>query len=635
MLTGLAPTVKVHPASPVEERKDVVAEEMEAEIPESDSTSNAPAPPGQVGKWMLPSTKGKASPTSSPPSSLQATTPNYGLLGSWFPDTQTSDDGEEELPPRLEDVPAWAEAESDASGNRARGSSNSPASSESLKLSITYSQTSHSSLDLPSVDADANAKEPEPGKKQNVESAPLKKLPEKRVFDENKSRPTTTAGKTVHPRPGLSGKSVEAPKNARKTVKANPPPSGFFDHIMNQKKTASPRLAPTVKSSAADTPKLVVRLKYGKSLAKNVQRILQLKPTPRRDFVPGSNKLSESSTGATVPTQAKVPAESSSVAKKDDKKRAHDDVDDSVERLTKRKKLDAAETTPAPRTPNVPAVRTPATSSQSTSLHRQALTPTPQKDSKTGKLVAPTPKDKTPRSTFATPDIASTSEPGSSDPRTTRTTQAWNIEYKKQLQIAIDLKRKFQAFLAAHPTDKTSTEAKKQSVDGVESLLCFMQAFVSQGEHVRSNSIMLQQWQSILPFTKFIQHECQTFNPHLGAIATLLRSLCCSILASLCAGSSAEEVATLGPTESEVLKKVHGFLQDMQMQGLAAERALPRAVMEREFPKTAKVLGVLPYGVLSRGILAVRVGRVFLGEWCEREEVKWGGGLEEGLCAQL
>lgn len=542
----------------------------------------------------------------------------------WVPDTSPWPDTTK-LPPRLPDLPAWV----DLSPRRhIKGVSGSPAESSSpdaLSLSATYSQTSVSSVS--STDARRSASSKPVEKTQSAVNRHHASKPS--TASENKPRPTNPASGRSEKKSAAA--STTSAKTIKKLVKVNPSSSSFFSSL---KPSGSPILRPTQPVPA--TEKLLVRLKYGKQQAKTVQRILQMKSTPKKAVDSSDNSTSSN---RSTSTNSSTRHDADSKVKSQGKRLHPNDDATTPEPSAKRKRLDDGQAQRSPRTPTMQPARSPATATPSSTLQRQILTP--KVDNKV--LKAPV-NAGTPRSNVATPNHGNSADPprSASKPLSERGTgthdiKALKAEQVKQSQIAIDLKRKMQAAMKpkqdSNGKDERPAATKEAAVDGVESIICFIRAFVVMGQYDRSPKTLVKGWESVLPLAKEVCNASQNF-PHLHAISLMLQAACCSIVASFHPRIRSEDYASFGG-ESEFLKRVLGNLTKLQQHLSDAERVLPRATWLAEYPKSYKESQELGHGPFIKATVAARMGTAFLAEWTRKEKLPWKQRAEEGLCVTL
>lgn len=486
----------------------------------------------------------------------------------------------------------------------------STSSPDSVRMSVTYSSNS-------SVGGD-----PIEEKKPTVS--------EKGVARKRPAPIADAASEHVHP------VQAAVPEVAR-TVKAD-----------NSEEISRAEVAST---SVPEDDELLVKLKFSKGFRKDVQRILQLKPSPR----PISHNK---------PTQELPQKDNNTTASRNDKGLKHTRRPDDKEIYVppaKRQKLDLPATKgAAPRTPLPPnnMLSAAVQSSPSSSLHRQVLTPKKDKDltkksSVSSLFQVSKPRQSTPQKpppAISTP--INTTQPTTTLPQTsTRPSDGakWHAEHKRLSNIGRTLKHKMQEVTLNRTSPSTSTSDKHHhlaALHGIESLLAFMLSFgareLSFAPEKRAASA-LSTYSSMGPFGKEVSRACAPW-PHLTGMVDLLLATCQGVVVKA-AGTTGGYADPAAPADAErnekkELERLTTAIRDMQKHADSAAKLLPLDVMSKEYPTAAMEAGhVSPFaGLGMQPSAAVKMGMAFLHEYSSKsagKELGWEAALEFGDAGEL
>lgn len=535
------------------------------------------------------------------------------------------------LPPQLTDIPSWLNG---YSSRIVHDHSKSPqsVSSPDTRLSATLSQTSYSSLSSTLIDVvQETLDEAAPAKPPRGPVLTSRVLSDTRTSDLASPQRSATQheGKTKVSNDD-SADNPEAPRSARKSVKSTAGINVSSAPVEKRVSGESHHLLPAAEILSGS--KLIVRLKYGRGHVRNIQRILQLKPTPKREVPHASSAPSVAKTLPTLQLQDDEPA----VGKVQTKRAREEDRERSSEPVSKRKKLDQHEAEEGPRTPTASSY-SPITVTSASSLHRQVLTP--KKDVKGMRSVvqALNLKSGTPQDRQGTPS-ASTENIGESSQGPERSSVSdesgiWAKEHDKTNELAKQLRKNAQALFKSMGTNKSGVDAKRGAIEGMESILCFMVAFLALGQYAHSPKTLIRAWQSLVPWGSEICRASQPF-PHLYGLSLLLRTAYCTVIATQHGRMSSADIASFG-SESDVLQQVSLNLRRIQQSAEDGDRSLPRSALAAEYPLTFTEYQKLPPGMLVKTMGVVKMGLRFLGEWTRAENVDWKQRLEVGICSQL
>lgn len=418
-------------------------------------------------------------------------------------------------------------------------------------------------------------------------------------------------------------------------------------------------------SSEAEEEELLVKLKFSKGLRMNVQRILQLKPSPRTT---PQNRLAqelsrkEKTSASDIGTSDRKDTDSKHVQQPDTKETYASPAD--------RQKVDLPAVTAAPHTPQpLTNPRSPVHVTPSSSLHRQVLTPKKDKDlSKKSSVsslfqVARNSPSAPQKSLPSTPTATTSTQSNTATPQSAnRAAQSakWHAEYKRLTETGRILKHKMTAVLKNAPPSATSSSDKAlhlAAVCGLESLLAFMLSFVAR-EHAyapdRRAKYVLETYPSMTPFGKEVTRACASWS-QLAAMAELLLSSCQAAVIQAAgelggfpdsaphvkdAGAAASEPGATTRDGKNELAKLTRAIKDMQRHAHMAAKGLPLDVMRKEYPAVVKEAEkVSPLGCLGlKPAVAVKMGKMFLDEYTAKDaarDVGWKGTLEIGDAGEL
>ncbi|KAI9791255.1 MAG: hypothetical protein M1833_001568 [Piccolia ochrophora] len=397
---------------------------------------------------------------------------------------------------------------------------------------------------------------------------------------EGKQRPLSSDAKPIS----------AAPEHRTKVTK--PQPTGaktsFFDSLRNGQQQKSPAIAPTSVPKVLKPKKGegVVKLKYGRGLRKTVQRLLNMKPQPKKEPEPrdsaslrtkGLEKLTKD---VPKPAEAQRDAEGRAHGEKatkrvdDDKDkskgnpkdkevrngaaqqsektiigkvgekrpRAADD-DRSRDPPIKRQKPESLDTSIRPRTPIPPAFKSPALSNPASAQKSRGSTP--MKDVKSvvmRRVDSSEANARTPQG--ARSDIH---EPPSSAEKTNEHRQppadgknkeleAWREENKKYSDMGRKIKHAAQGVLNAKAESEAAEKkaAQKGAVMALESVLCYILAFQAGNECRRLQRLQaeINNWRSLMPFLEFVEHKCRPFT-HLHGLCNQIGAVCREVIHAL------------------------------------------------------------------------------------------------------
>jgi hypothetical protein len=240
--------------------------------------------------------------------------------------------------------------------------------------------------------------------------------------------------------------------------------------------------------------------------------------------------------------------------------------------------------------------------------------------------------------------------------------RSWREEYQKFAALGRDLKHAARPYAANNGGDNPSgtTDEKLAAAIQVESILCFMLAFIADS---KCQSISRQPsdstgWRSIVAYWHLVTRSAVRY-PHLHGLCLLLGAISHETIHALdlerLAVTSLPSEHSPAPTPgsdgntvtSEESKRQKREFADLKSRLPETYREASRLWLAGQYPETwshrsknfsargSERLRVgryageyfLPLGRASLPLEAVRFGHAFLEEWCEKEGVKWRGKL--------
>jgi len=291
-------------------------------------------------------------------------------------------------------------------------------------------------------------------------------------------------------------------------------------------------------------PRLIVRLKYGRSNRKRVEALLKF--SGKRKFVAGSAlskpaKDNETASRKQDKSDSKsIESESLALVVPQGEKRARTtEGDEKQESSNKRPKVSSktnlSEKAPAPIPPA--SFKSPVQQQQQPGTAKVEFS-TPKKDRKGTALRqtdsrdtdARTPSGLTNKSTPGTTEKSSKlSPPPSSDSQANRSREserrAWRDEFHKYASLGRELKHAASRHTTAKGAGEsvTSADEKLAAATAVEAILCFILAFIADD---RSRALARQvgdstAWRSILAYWRVVKQNTAPY-PHLHGLCLLL-----------------------------------------------------------------------------------------------------------------
>ncbi|KAI9799542.1 MAG: hypothetical protein M1825_004468 [Sarcosagium campestre] len=341
--------------------------------------------------------------------------------------------------------------------------------------------------------------------------------------------------------------------------------ASFFDSIKNPSSRASPAVTLSKSSGVvkpASPPRgLVVKLKYGRSNRKAVQRLLNMKPSPKK--TDRAEKILASDGKLRVQEDVNLKdrqkdkdketsrsqvgdADKSRPQKTGDKRPRLAEVEHGGDAPLKRQRVpESLDTSKRPMTPIPAAFKSPALSNPP-SVQKSRGT-TPMKDVKGAAMRRIDSSE-----SFARTPLASRAEVNESpnglgksdgkakaqaqvaDGEKGKEAEAWRHENKKLSELARSIKHEAQKILIPLGDGEILEDhlARKGAVIYLESVLCYFLAFAADDEARRltrpgsaSNAWRTVSWRTLLPLWEFVERKCRQYSA-LHGLCLQLGALC-------------------------------------------------------------------------------------------------------------
>ncbi|KUL84783.1 hypothetical protein ZTR_07255 [Talaromyces verruculosus] len=448
--------------------------------------------------------------------------------------------------------------------------------------------------------------------------------------------------------------------------------------------TAKTKGTPSTATGSTATKKLIVKLKYGRANRKRVGALLKFG---------GKRKLSDS-----LPSRASKESLSGeedgdlsrSESKLRGRKRERSPDDDRIEERPPRGTIGAGKTVPSDkvRTSNATSFKSPSSKRPAVSKPESAA-PTPVKDSRSRHqhLADADAEVKTPsgassgKSLPPKPDKTVQMSPADGDVMKARDQErrSWRDEYTKYTGLGRDSKHTADGYSrarAASSENVSSLDGKLAAASAVESILCFIVAFVANDRH-RSLARQIgdsETWRSIIPYWRVVERTTSAY-PHLHGLCLVLgavsrdtiNSLDLERLAVCPLPGEQSPVPTPGSDGNTVTSdrnnsnKSHNKKEFLEIRNRLPEnhkeanrlwlegcRELADDVLAKEYPETwssrsrnfaerghdsfkiGQYAGAffLPFGRTTTPMETVRFGVALLREWCRKENIDFKARLK-------
>ncbi|EGE81525.1 hypothetical protein, variant [Blastomyces dermatitidis ATCC 18188] len=510
------------------------------------------------------------------------------------------------------------------------------------------------------------------------------------------SKPERPLPKSNKPRPHSSSTSSSSDKTTKARVSsssskpqdnsvARPVPSN------NQRSRAVDHTQSQISSKPKGTtqlakPKLIVKLRYGRSNRKRIEALLRFsgkyKSTPHHQSSKQKREPESQRKSKTAPSSK------STEVQRAEKRPRQTDEDDSQGSVPKRQKSATLPASERPRTPATTAFKSPSVPQQPTSVSKGQFL-TPSKDLRATTMRRLGSGDGDSKLPAGLDRGMNTSTPGSAEkattkhspvtpsdnpqnkPRDTAESRSWQEESQKYFNIGRELKRSSQRYPGPHATD---ADHKLSAAIAVEAVLCFILAFILDDRHRTLNRRLgdSSTWLSIVPYWKMVKGNMDKY-PHLHALCSLLGAVFHEIIHGLDlerlamtalpsdhspAPTPGSDGNTVTSEESKKQQQHRDFMdlrkrlvdshREARALWLEGSRKLSEDVLTHQYPETwskrsmnfsergrekALVLGeysgeyFLPLDRTATPLEAIRFGWVFLTEWTKKERVEWKGQL--------
>ena len=209
----------------------------------------------------------------------------------------------------------------------------------------------------------------------------------------------------------------------------------------------------------------------------------------------------------------------------------------------------------------------------------------------------------------------------------------WKEENVRLEQLGRKLKKEFQSTLATMKSDenqmKSNNLAKLALIQGLESVICFMQAFTALDQ----SRPTIPSWRSLDGMIGMVVNRAQG-HPHVLGILRLLQS---TTYLTLVFNLGKTDPGTIqGATNRhEHLSRVQKYFNQAQHYSQESEQLVTRKLLSDVYPETYQESINLPLGASGHPMPVLRLATKFMGEWSKQEGVEWSQQLDEGLCSRL
>lgn len=188
--------------------------------------------------------------------------------------------------------------------------------------------------------------------------------------------------------------------------------------------------------------------------------------------------------------------------------------------------------------------------------------------------------------------------------------KAWDDERARQIATGRRLKNEMKELGVSENHNKR----KLGAVKGIESLLCFIQAFVAQDRCTRNKKSRIESWQSLVAFIHNVLDECRPFR-HLEGFAMLIRSGVLSVIVDL--------LIQLDKPSDEESKSLRSLFGKARLAAIRSSELLSQETIAEQYPATAKESRKLPVGIMTDPLVLAGMGVRFLEEFTQRERMDW------------
>ncbi|KAB8342904.1 hypothetical protein FH972_022501 [Carpinus fangiana] len=169
-----------------------------------------------------------------------------------------------------------------------------------------------------------------------------------------------------------------------------------------------------------------------------------------------------------------------------------------------------------------------------------------------------------------------------------------------------------------------AAEAKEQTrlrkiaaVQGLESLLLFLQSFVAKAQSRPKPKQLIADWKSFLPYSSNVVALTRSF-PHLEGLGLLLQSIASAQITAICTSIPIHEEDKEG--SRELLLTLHKQVQYTEQRASEAGKRLPRVVLAEDYPKAYAISLTQPLGGGLQPMPAFRMAVQLLDEWSSHQD---------------
>ncbi|PKX94510.1 uncharacterized protein P174DRAFT_431427 [Aspergillus novofumigatus IBT 16806] len=495
--------------------------------------------------------------------------------------------------------------------------------------------------------------------------------------DHGRLQPYATTG------PSLHGRSLNSTADKCITTPIDSRGSDFGDtpnlDLQSQRGEQTPPSTDT-KESMASKPRLVVKLKYGRSNRKRIEALLKFSAKRKAALTSSPINQQVDSEKARV-TKAQLNESNTSALERTSHKshRLEGTVKDTVnvDTSTSMKERSKEPRAPTPEKSRLPASPTPV----SISNQSKNFAGSPTKDAKNsaarietfhsaGKSTSHHCTKDQPGNQVNTSKSASADSDNLASRSRNSERRAWKDEYQRLGNLGRELKH-----AAERHTNKdavTAADEKLAVVTAIEAVLCFILAFVADDQ---SKALARQvgdssTWLSILAYWRVVRKNSAPY-PRLHSLCLILGAVSYDAIHALdlerlavtplpgdhtpvpTPGSDGTTVTSDENKKNrrdiiELKNRLHDFYKESQRLWLEGLQGLSEDILAREFPDTwsrrsrrYSHLGkqklkigdytgefLFPPGKTSAPVETVRFGCAILREWCMKEGVDWSCRLD-------
>lgn len=215
----------------------------------------------------------------------------------------------------------------------------------------------------------------------------------------------------------------------------------------------------------------------------------------------------------------------------------------------------------------------------------------------------------------------------------TKSSDVWRKENVRLEGLGKRLKKQFEATLKAVPEtgdQKKSTQlAKLAAIQGLEGILCFMEAFCALDQFRPS----IKSWRSLGGMMEQVTSRVSDF-PHILGMLRLLQSTQYSTTASILGKTSPESIQNV-ESRLEHLSMIQRCFSRAQNFAAESEQYLPRRILSEVYPDTYRETLNIPLGPSGNAMPVLRLATKFMSEWSKHEGLKWSQQLDEGMCSRI